>query len=1184
MSPSESAQTGRSSEGPETNSVTPAPTPRKKRRWFRRMTYGLIGLVVLLLILVGLAPMILSTAAARGLVLARVNTMIRGTIAVEDWTLSWTGPLAVRGLTVTDPEQRSVIDVSDASLSVGVWQLLTGGLNFGTATIQGGRVRIPINADGSVAIGESFASPASEAKPAAASSAQFGEEALPEPRGRVVIKDVAVELVRSDGRRFEVSSVEGSLDVQTLSTLAGEVALTLRDGGKLTGVVDVRDLVRGGKFEPEGANGTLKLSTPNAVAVGPLAQFAAQRENLRGTAAVDVDVQFKGTTVEGTVTASVSGLLDESITGAGAQALDATLKGTVGYSGDAVTANLDVTSNTGTAHADARYVLSPAAPALDGEQLLAAVLGGASIELPDFDLKGEANIDLAAVERAVPGLIRVKEGQTLTGGTLEIADLEARGGAEPLVRGSVQLRDFASRGASGEIRIAPVALTFDTQLQAGAGLELKAAELRASFAQITASGAASDMDATFDADLTKLKQEVGQIIDFGEFELGGRINGTLNIARVDDEHIDVKLSAAGSQVRYAAGERRVELAALNVEQAGQLTMADNKPQRFASMQTLLRVPDHLEVGATGHYDFNTGGYSADIDATRVELGFLHNQLAGLGVSVLERYGGSLSVKASVVQAGADQSIDTSGTLLAHALTVDGQAITDRDATLTWTNAQLDPKTIALRVAAAKLESALANVAVEEVRYASAAKLTLSGSVDASANVAGVLGVVARVAQMEEPPELAGQLTFNTEVDAECDTLTVSGRGSVDQLVVGSGESAFKQDQASFEATAKVDQKAERIDVTQFKLTSAPLSASVSGSVDRYSGPMQLALRGRYDSNWDQLAKILHEFAPATAESIVFKGATGSEFQINGAANDPKARPPFRGLTSGLDVGWAEARLYGVQAGAAKLSPSLKDGQLTLPATSIAAAGGKINLRGVLDFQPAEPTLRIAGELALLEDVALNNKLAQDVLSWLNPVFLNILQIEGKAQLRTQDVVLPLGESLTRGGNGRGRLDLKTVRMKPSGLLSELVALGGLSTSEMQSVQFSAVDFTVRDGRIFYDNFAMVFPGEFDVKFRGSVGLDSTLDLVVSLPVRPALLEKLGVKGIPPQVAQKLEKSRVELPLAGTRSQPRLDYSKIDAKELLKGLISSPEAPQKAIADLLKELGGQKASEPKKDKP
>ena len=92
-----------------------------------------------------------------------------------------------------------------------------------------------------------------------------------------------------------------------------------------------------------------------------------------------------------------------------------------------------------------------------------------------------------------------------------------------------------------------------------------------------------------------------------------------------------------------------------------------------------------------------------------------------------------------------------------------------------------------------------------------------------------------------------------------------------------------------------------------------------------------------------------------------------------------------------------------------------------------------------------------------------------------------------------------------------------------------------------------------------------------------MGLDETLDLVVSLPIGVGLLERLGVRGPVSEYARKLTGSRVDIPIVGTRLKPKLDFSRVDVESLISGVIQE-EAGQK-LGDLLRGLQG----DDKKDK-
>jgi hypothetical protein len=96
---------------------------------------------------------------------------------------------------------------------------------------------------------------------------------------------------------------------------------------------------------------------------------------------------------------------------------------------------------------------------------------------------------------------------------------------------------------------------------------------------------------------------------------------------------------------------------------------------------------------------------------------------------------------------------------------------------------------------------------------------------------------------------------------------------------------------------------------------------------------------------------------------------------------------------------------------------------------------------------------------------------------------------------------------------------------------------------------SGADFQIADGGVKYDNLVLLIADSLDLRFRGTVRFDNTMDLVVSVPMRTGLLEALGIKGVAGQYAKALEGTRVDIPLSGSRKRPRLDLSRVDVKKL-----------------------------------
>ena len=760
--------------------------------------------------------------------------------------------------------------------------------------------------------------------------------------------------------------------------------------------------------------------------------------------------------------------------------------------------------------------------------------------------------------------------------------MSARGGRKPAASGAIELKELTTRSGERAARLEPISLGFDAHVEEGKGLEISRAELKSSFAEIVASGAASNLHATFQGNLTQLKRELGQVFELDSFEMAGNLAGSIELTRADDERVNVATEVTADQVQYVVEDRRLDLPHGRINLTGNLTLADGKAQRFAATEAKADLNGEVVASATGWYDLQQEAFQTNLDVERAELGFLSSRAAALGIDELGRYAGTLSLQATIARTASQQPITAGGRLLARNLSVDGQALLEGDTNVSWSGAQMAADTTDIRAERAQLQSNAATLTATDIHWQSGKYIVLDGKLEGVADLARCLRAVGLVTKMEEPPAIAGRLSVNTACSTAGHTLTLTGQGGIDQLEVGVGEQAVHEERLQFEYDAQLNHRHEKIILNKSRITSKPFTADIAGTISKYKTTRALALSGSYDASWRELTTLLHELAPATADTIIVSGRSTSQFKISGSANQPELQPTFRQVSSKLAVGWQSAEIYGVQMGAAKLTPVLRDGRVTLPKTTIPTSQGKVNLGGVLDFQTAEPTFKLAGKTRILEDVIVTPELGKSLLSRINPIFLHMTRVEGTALLDVQNVVLPLGEALKTAGAGRGRLDLIEMKVRPGGLLAELMALGGLDKNKDYAVKVGGVDFLLKKGRFAYDDFTLTFTDEFDLKFYGSVGLDDTLDLVVSLPVKAALLERLGVRGPVAEYARHLTGSRVDIPIIGTRLKPKLDLQRVDIKAIVEHAIKKTSG--KKVDDLLQGLLGGEKEPPKQDQP
>ena len=375
---------------------------------------------------------------------------------------------------------------------------------------------------------------------------------------------------------------------------------------------------------------------------------------------------------------------------------------------------------------------------------------------------------------------------------------------------------------------------------------------------------------------------------------------------------------------------------------------------------------------------------------------------------------------------------------------------------------------------------------------------------------------------------------------------LSGHGDVTNLEIAAGESTISEPVLRLEHELAMDRGSDLLRVDHLGVTSTTLTAEVNGTVKELSSRRLLDLRGTYQADWDHLTPLLHELAPSSADVFALSGTTGSEFQLTGPLHEPVAVPGYRELEAGAAVGWSAGDVLGIELGKADVPLVLEAARVDVPVTQITASGGMLRLGGTVDLQGSEPVYRLLGRTMVLENVQVDREVGQRFLSRVNPIFADLAHLEGTLSLALEDVELPLGEGLATSGQGRGRLALSNLRLEPTGLLQTIMALEGVPASAVQSAKVSDLNFVIRDGRILYDDLLITLTEKLDLLFHGSVGLDGTQELWVSVPVRAALLQKLGAKGPLEEYAQLLaeENARVDIPILGERLHSSLGMANI----------------------------------------
>lgn len=1133
------AASSESDAGSQALGQAPPQPKRRRRRWWIRLS---LGILLLLIILVFLAPYLVSTAIGSRLILSLVNDQIQGRVDLERLSLSWGGPTKLTGLTVLDPAGREVLTVEQAVWTGGAWTALRSRRQLGEISVDSPRAVLYIDEHNRISLVQAFGlrKPAVSTEPIS----------VPPVTGNVSLNKGSVRLVRVDGRTYDVPQLNAKCHVDAMQDLKGTIEATLADASTVAFDASVRQFATKGQLDVSQASGQIRVATGGDVDIAGLAQFLLDQAGAAGKAHFDAGLTFKPGEALVDLKSRATAI---QITRADTPAINPTDLAIESHSritAETMSADVSLTGQAGNAHVRLAYAPSGQPVRISPQQLLSAALTGNRIAMPDLTADAGANLNLAALAQAVPALLTIRPGVQITGGQLGIEDLSIRGGVQPALKGTLRLAELTAVDNGRTTRWEPITAGFDVSLEAGQGLKIHQTQVESGFARVIARGSASDLHADLTADLAKMGQQLGQVVDVGAKEPAGLITGTLRVKRAGDDRIDFACDLVAGDLRYKTDKGQLDAAKATLKQSGHLQLAGAEVTRLVTSSFTADVDGQVVATGSGWFDLQRGTYSVDADVENADLAYLGSKATGFGVEGLNRYAGTGVIHVEIDRASPDGPIVSGGQATLRNTTVDGEPLAGQDVVLAWSEASWSPEPGALSVNTAEFRSDLAHATARQVLLKTREGLTLNGKVEAIADLAQCFATAGRIGQWKTLPRIAGRLALTGTCASASGTIATSGNCRIESLEIGAGKQAIREDQLQLVYDAAVNTRERNITLKQCELASRLLSAKMTGTIDHYATACVLSLSGSYEGSWDSMTAVIHELVPATRDSLSLSGTTAGAFTAKGAAYQPETRPVYRGVAAGLDVGWTSVKAYGVTLGQAQLSPVLRDGELLIPVTAIPASVGQVRLGGLIDLRTSDPTFRLPGRVLVVEGAQVTPEVGRHVLSRINPIFAFMTRAEGTLSLATEDIVLRLSDQIRQSGSGKGRLDLKDFKVQFGGPMAVLLELGAMDERDMLAVTMDGVDFALKDGRIRYDNLTMVFPENFDLKFSGSVGLDETVDLTVSVPVRAALLERFGVRGPVTEYARLLEGARVAVPMTGHRLLPKVDLSRVDMKPLV----------------------------------
>jgi hypothetical protein len=239
------------------------------------------------------------------------------------------------------------------------------------------------------------------------------------------------------------------------------------------------------------------------------------------------------------------------------------------------------------------------------------------------------------------------------------------------------------------------------------------------------------------------------------------------------------------------------------------------------------------------------------------------------------------------------------------------------------------------------------------------------------------------------------------------------------------------------------------------------------------------------------------------------------------------------------LGFTKAEYMGLHFGPTEADIQIHNDLVRIGPFSTKVNNGQFNFAGEADFKQRPTLLRTTEPIEIMRDIQINTETTRKLLMYLNPIFANAVSVSGVANFNCERLAIPLAGGTENDIEVIGTISISQLRLQASDLLGQILSVAG-SGVRGQDITISPTRFVLQDGFLRYDDMQMVV-GDNPVNFRGAIGLDKSLDMVVTLPYT--------TRGRTARVGKEIKGRRISLPIKGSIDRPELDLGKLLEEQL-----------------------------------
>lgn len=405
-------------------------------------------------------------------------------------------------------------------------------------------------------------------------------------------------------------------------------------------------------------------------------------------------------------------------------------------------------------------------------------------------------------------------------------------------------------------------------------------------------------------------------------------------------------------------------------------------------------------------------------------------------------------------------------------------------------------------------------------------------------------------------QLAGTAQSSIHISTKKDTYHITSDATQIQnlKLLYPQQQPFEQEKVSLIFDAKINPVKKTV---KWQLISPQIK--IEGDLEKTIEGSKTRLQGKADCEYDWSA-VSTVAAPFLPQGLKLQGQRKDTIDFLSEYPTDQAEKMLENLNTMAKAGFASADYMGLHFGPTEVDIQIRNGFLRIAPFSTSVNNGQFNFVGEADFNRQPTLLKTPGPIQIVKDIQINDESTKKLLTYVNPIFANSLNVSGVANLSCERLAIPLSEDNRNDIEVIGTVSIDKIRLQPSDLLGQVLSLLGTG-ARGQDIRIHPTRFVLEDGFLRYDDMQMDI-GDNPVNFKGIIGLDKSLNMTVTLPYT--------MMGKTARVGRETAGERIALPLKGTTDKPELDMGKLLEEQLKQQLEERLKKElQKGLEELFK---------------